>query len=271
MPGEKKKRPIVHYLAIYGCVSTGMIYACIGVLAIRSFLGIGDGGADEASLLAVLNNSTIGTVAVWIILLGTVSYIVWRIYESIRDPYHYGSKAKGIGLRAAIALSTIADALIVYSAVTALFHTSTANENGEPEVLRWTVEDILQAGGGKAGIIAAGVIISITAIVQLVYGISSGYRERLDIDHLPRWLRNVVHCLAWAGYGARGIILGITGFFFIKAGITENAYHVVNTDKAFEFIAEQAGAICFYLAAAGTIAYGLFMFVFGVYYDTDRD
>jgi hypothetical protein len=270
MTGQKSKRLFVHYLAIYGCISTALIYLGIGIVAILSFLKIVDGGADEGSLLAVLNNHIVGYILVCIILLGTASYIVWRIYEALTDPYGYGKDKRGTALRTGITLSTIADALIAYSAITALFGTSTANEDGRPTALRESVTALMEQSGGWL-IICIGVIVSATALAQLIYGLAKGYRERLGIGHLKRWIRNSIYALGWAGYSARAIILGIIGFFFIKAGISGNARHVVNTDKAFDFIGDNVGHAAFILVAAGTICYALFMFMFGIYYDTEKD
>jgi hypothetical protein len=267
----RTKRSFAYYLALYGCISTGIIYIALGVVAMLSFLKVRKGGADEGSLLAILNNSTAGYVLVCIILLGTLCYILWRIYEAIRDPYEYGKSAKGIATRAGIALSTVADGFILYSAYTALLGTSTSNEDGRPVELQRQVGDAMSGGVGGGLIICIGIIISATAIVQLVYGITKGYRERLDIGHMKRWKRNLIHSLGITGYFARSIILGIIGFFFIKAGITKDAQQVVNTDKAFDFIGDHIGHVFFILAAAGTICYGIFMCLFGVYYDTDKD
>jgi hypothetical protein len=49
-----------------------------------------------------------------------VSYIIWRIYEAITDPYEYGKQVIGIVKRTGIALSTIADALIAFTAIQVL-------------------------------------------------------------------------------------------------------------------------------------------------------
>ncbi len=89
MTNEKngKKRHFVHYLAMYGGISTGIVYTAIGIIAILSFLKLKEGGADESSLLAYLDNFMAGKVLIWVILLGMVSYIIWRIYETIYDPY----------------------------------------------------------------------------------------------------------------------------------------------------------------------------------------
>ncbi|RYY65774.1 MAG: DUF1206 domain-containing protein, partial [Chitinophagaceae bacterium] len=63
------------------------------------------------------------------------------------------------------------------------------------------------------------------------------------------------------------IILGLVGFFYLKAAITRNSSHVVNTDKAFDFIGDHIGGVAFLLVAAGTVCYGLYMFVLGLHYD----
>lgn len=75
MQRSKKKKIFIHYLPVYGCLATGVIYISIGVIAILSFLKIREGGADESSMLAVLNDFIVGKILVWIILLGTISYI----------------------------------------------------------------------------------------------------------------------------------------------------------------------------------------------------
>src|SRR5688572_16592996 len=178
----KRKRTIIHYLPIYGCIATGIIYATIGVIAILSFLKIRHGGADESSILAILEKYVIGKIFTWIILLGTVCYIVWRFYETIKDPYGYGREMKGITKRIGIALSTIADILIVYAAVRVLLGTSHIQADGQPEEERRMVSDLLQQSYGGWLVICIGSVYLITAIIQLWYGVTRGYRERLNIE-----------------------------------------------------------------------------------------
>lgn len=270
MQESKEKRFFIHYLPIYGCISTGLIYGAIGIIAILSFLRIKHGGADEGSLLVYLNDYLVGKIFVWIILLGTLSYIIWRIYEAYKDPYNYGSHWKGLARRSGIGLSSIADVLIAYSAIMVLLGNSSSTEDGRPEEEREMVGSMLQEGWGESLIITLGIIIIGTAIVQLNYGVTRGYKERLDIGHFTETTKKLVHLLAWIGYAARGIIIGIIGFFYLKAGIVENPQIVVNTDKAFNFIGENIGGVFFIIVAIGTICYGIFMFFLGVTYDIDN-
>ncbi|HUP14401.1 MAG TPA: DUF1206 domain-containing protein, partial [Niastella sp.] len=260
----------IHYLPDYGCMATGIMYAAIGVIALLSFLKLRYGGADEASMMAILANYAVGKIVICLILLGTLCYIVWRLYETVTDPYEYGSNLKGGIKRAGIALSTIADILIVYAAVRVLLGVSHFQSNGQPEEERAMVTKMLK-GQGQWPVIGIGLVYMFTAIIQLWYGISKGYKERVNIERFSATLRKMVYILAWAGYAARGIVLGIIGFFFLKAGINENAGYVVNTDKAFDFIGDHVGHVSFILVAIATICYGIFMFVQGIAYDTDKD
>lgn len=271
MKESREKKFFVHYLPIYGSISTGLIYVAIGIIAILSFLQIKDGGADEGSLLAFMYDYLAGKIFVWIILLGTLSYIAWRIWEAIKDPYNYGSSWKGIGRRAGIGLSSIADIFIAYSAVMVILGISNIQKDGVPEEEREFVGSMLQEGWGDWMIITLGVVITSTALVQFYYGITRGYKERLSIGHFSKEIKKLIHFLAWIGYLARGIIIGIIGFFFIKAGITEDAQLIVNTDKAFDFIGDHIGHLFFILVAIGTICYGFFMFFLGATYDADNN
>jgi hypothetical protein len=266
-----RRRGFVHYLPVYGCIATGIVYGAIGVIAMLSFLKIVNGGADENSLLAKLHNTTVGTIFIWVILLGTLSYIIWRIYEVIQDPYGYGKGGKGIVKRTGIALSAIADMLIAYAALQVILGGANFEIDGQPDRERELVHTMLQWHSGPWLTVTIGCIMCITAIVQFLYGVTQGYKERADIDQLSPFVQRGIHWLAWIGYSARGFILGITGFFLVKAGALNDAHHVVNTDKAFDFIGDHVGHLYFILTAIGTICYGLFMLLLGITYDHDKD
>lgn len=270
MKHTQKKRTIIHYLPVYGCIATGIMYTGIGVIALLSFFKLRQGGADESSLLAILDDSVVGKIFIWIILLGTVCYVIWRFYETITDPYGYGKGMKGMARRVGISLSTVADILIVLAAIRVLLGTSHIQPDGQPEEEREMVRNMLQ-NDGRWLVVSIGLTYLATGVIQLLYGITRGYRERVDIEQFSSLFRHTVHFLAWAGYFARGIILGIIGIFFVKAGLLNEARYIVNTDKAFDFIGDQVGHVWFILVALGTICYGCFMFAQGIAYDTDRD
>ena len=268
---KKAKKKYIKYLPILGCISTGLIYTAIGIIAMLSLLRLKEGGASKNSLLAYVQDLPGGGVIIWAILVGMLCYIVWRIYESFRDPYHYGKSWKGLARRTGIGLSSLADALIAYSALVVLLGSANYSEHGTPEQKREMTANMLDYGWGKWLVVGLGVLIAVTAAVQLFYGITRGYRERLDIVKFSGKKKATIFFLGFTGYVARGVVLGIIGFFFIKSGILRDPGYVVNTDKAFNFIGDHIGKIPFAIVAFGIICYGLFMFALGITYDLDND
>jgi hypothetical protein len=268
---SKPNRIFVQYLPIYGCISTGLSYTGVGTIAMLSFFKVRDGGADESSMLAILNNVLIGKLLLWIIMIGTICYIVWRMFEAVTDPYGYGRDLGGLGKRFGIALSTVADVLIVYAAVKVLLGIGNIQQSGEPYEERKFVSQLFDESWGASAVTAMGVVVLVAAIVQFAYGVTRGYKERLDIDNYSKAGKTVIHFLAWVGYCSRGIIVGITGFFLLKAAFTGQPEHVVNTDKAFDFIGDEVGSLYFILVALGTVCYGIFMILLGIAYDQDKD
>ncbi|MDB5208750.1 MAG: hypothetical protein JWR72_3825 [Flavisolibacter sp.] len=263
----KRTTPFIEQMARAGCIATGIVYATIGIIALLSLLQLKHGGADESSILKFFEGVPGGKIVIGIILLGMVAYILWRFYEAIEDPYQYGRKFKGMAARIITAFSAVSDAMIAWPAIEVLTGASTAMKDGEPVAQRQMYGELLQTAGGKWVVMLIGIITSITAIVQFVYVFKEAYEERIDMKQMKPVKKNIIHTTGYAGHFARGIILGIMGFFTLKAAFTLNAHYVVNTDKAFDFIGDEISHLLFAAVAFGTICYGLFMFAMGYYYD----
>jgi hypothetical protein len=268
---SRKKYILLKALTLSGCFSTGIIYVSIGVIAILSFLKLKEGGADESSFMVLLDGFLVGRILNWFIILGAICFIAWRFYEAIRDPYKVGNDAKGLLLRTGAVFSSGADAFIALSAFQALFNQQKASETGLPTQQQNLVAGLLETGWGHTLVTGIGVIVLLTALVLVFYGFSSRFTETINAERFAKGWKLAIHSIAYAGYLSRGIILGITGFFLIKAASKNNSRYVVNTDKAFDFVGDQVGHPYFVLLAAGTICYGLYMFVLGIYYDIDAD
>jgi hypothetical protein len=265
-----RRKQIFHYFPVYGSITTGLIYVSVGVIALLSFFKVRHGGADESSMLAIINDFVIGKMFIVIILLGTLCFVIWRFYEAITDPYEYGRSISGIAKRIGICVSTIVDIMIAVTAMRVLLGANHIMLNGEPKEEQEMVGAMLEDSWGATTVILLGSVIIIVAAAQLWYGVTKGYKERIDLDHFSKPVQTITHGLAWIGYIARAVILGIIGFFLIKSGATSDAKVVVNTDKAFDFIGDHVGHFYFIAVAMGTICYGAFMFVLGIAYNIDK-
>jgi hypothetical protein len=148
-----------------------------------------------------------------------------------------------------------------------MFNKDKAPVSGEPVPQRQLVAGLLESSFGHIVVIVAGGIILITALVLVFYGLSSRFTESIKVNDFSKTEQRVMHGIAYAGYFSRGVILGIIGFFFIKAAIENDSNYIRNTDKAFDFIGDNIGHFWFILIALGTICYGVYMFMLGLHYN----
>ena len=68
-----------------------------------------------------------------------------------------------------------------------------------------------------------------------------------------------------AGYIARGVVLGIIGYFLIKAALQSDAGEAQGTEGALNFLSTSGGPYLMAIVALGLACYGLFMFVMARY------
>jgi hypothetical protein len=254
-------------LAILGCVSIGTVYIIVGVLALLALAGVLTDAADEERMVRVVMDLPAGAVVIWTIVAGIAGYIVWRTIEAVADPYDFGSDWKGMTRRTAIALSAFGYGVIAWSAARiALSDEQGSTESGE-EAQQLLVGRVLDWPGGEWWIGGAGVALLITAGVQVVLMVRRSYAQEIVLDERSAPARALIHGLAWYGYAARCAILGVLGYFFLKSARTGDPSEVGDTDTAFDFIGGgTVGDTLFFVVAAGTIAYGLFMYACARYY-----
>jgi hypothetical protein len=264
----EKHKHLVYFLARFGSASIGAVYVLVGVIALLSLLGVADGGADEEQIMELVKDVPAGEVMIWGVIAGMFGYIIWRIFESITDPYEFGSHMKGVMTRTGIALSGFGYAIIAFSAIQVLL----GNGEGE-EGQQSMVAQVLDLPLGPWIVGAAGAIAGAAGLVQVKFVYEGSYNKRLDVDHFSSKQMVAIHIMAWAGYIARGVILGMIGFLIIKAAIQHDPEEVGDTDSAFDAIGDLGaiGHVIFALVALGTITYGLFMFIFARHYKFKKE
>ena len=239
-----------------------------GAIAILSLLRIGEAAADEDRIILWLLDFQVGEIVIYIIATGLFAWVIWRFFEAITDPYEFGADKSGILQRTGVALSSLGYGLMAYSAIE-IMNGNGGNPEAEQQLL---IARIFEWPAGRWLIVIAGLITIGAGIVQVKYVYAGAYKKRLDINRLSSSTRKFIHILAWSGFIARGIILSVLGYFFIKAGVKENPFEVGDTDTAFYFIGGGIiGDFSFFLVALGTIAYGILMVIMGFFYQFEKE
>lgn len=254
-------------LAILGCVSIGLVYALVGVMALLALSGVLTDSADEARMVHIVMDLPGGVVVVWGVVLGLFGYIVWRTIEAIADPHEFGSDVKGLLYRGGSVLSALGYGVLAWSAARIAMGGGPNDGEASEASQQRMVGQVLEWPGGEWLIATAGVTVLAAAVVQLVLVARRSYARDVALDERSPRVRGLIHGLAMYGYAARAAILGVFGYFFITSARTHDPSAVGDTDTAFDFIGGGiVGDSAFFVVAIGTVAYGVFMFACARYY-----
>jgi hypothetical protein len=262
---QAKIAPTFRVLARVGCFAIGTVYVLIGVWAMLALLCLADPAADEQRILDRLRELPFGSAFIAVIALGTVGYMLWLLFEATFDPYDFGRTAKGVAERVGIGLSTLAYGVIVAAAVRTLLG---AGGHGEEKQQRM-VATVLDWPGGQWLVGGAAVLLASAAVYQLKYVYDRDHLRRLELGRSATIARMAVNALGWAGYGARCAILLVLSWFLLRSAWSLDPRAMGDTDSAFDFLGLGGGPLgdgVFSIVALGTIAYGIFLYVNGVFF-----
>lgn len=266
----KRYKSYAETMAKTGCYSIAIVYLMVGFMAFMGYFGMSQNGADEEQIMDIILDLPLGEVLISLIILGMLGYILWRVYESITDPYEFGSSAKGIIKRTGIALSASGYLIIAYAATKILFEGGGGNGEEEQQIL---VGRVLAFPGGAWLVGIAGAITGFAGLIQLKYVYDGDYHKRINFHKMSSWMKKTTHFLAWYGYIARGVMLAVIGYFLISAGFQSDPEELVDTDSAFDFLGDLGtfGGTVFLAVALGTVFYGIFMVIHGLYYSFKKE
>ncbi|RPD49610.1 DUF1206 domain-containing protein [Hymenobacter sediminis] len=248
----------IRALARFGFAAKGIVYLLMGLLALLAASGQKGGQtADKKEAVQTLQDLPGGQVLLGLVAFGLVGYIVWRFTQALLDTEDKGSGAKGIGRRLGYAGSGLLYASLAwFAAQLAMNGTASSGSNGQQtftaKVLSWP--------GGEWIIMALGLAIIGGGIYQIYRAYSGKFHKHVNASGLPANQQRVVYRTGQVGYTARGIVMGIIGYFFVQAGQQSRAEAVGTTDEAFDLLASM-GPVVLAVVALGLMAYGLYMLV----------
>lgn len=266
MAVQEKLSPVARFLARFGCFSIGAVYVLIGLWALLALLSLADPAADEERILQRMADFPLGQACIAAIALGTAGYILWLVFEAVFDPYGFGHSLKGVAERVGIGLSALTYGIIVSAGVKVLLGRGGRGEEQQQAL----VAGVMDWPGGRWLIAAAGLVVAGAGLYQIKYVHDRDHLRRLEREKLGPFLRATVYVLGWAGYLARCAILLVLGGFLLRAAWTADAGAVRDTDSAFDFLGlggSTLGDSLFTLVALGTIGYGIFMGINGVFFE----
>lgn len=247
-------------LARLGYASRGAVYLLVGGLAVlAAFAGRGQVG-DERDALSRLAEQPWGKALLAAICLGLFGYALWRFIQAYYDVDHHGREAKGWAVRIGLVVSGVANILLGVWVFTALL--SGNGDSGGDGKHAWTAR-ALEWPGGPWIVGAVGAIVIGVGVLLVVKGYLAKFEKYLTFDyHRWPWARP----LCRFGLIARGVVIGIIGWFFVQAAIDHEPGRAGGIAEVFQELQRQPwGAVLFVVVALGLMAFGVYSLVEAAY------
>lgn len=234
-----------------GYFSRAILYSVLGLIALTSMGTIGEG---TDGIFRAIEDFPLGTVILWLMVVGLVGYAVFRFCSTFFDIEHEGSDKTGWAKRIGHAGSAIGHLALAFSAYR--FATAGGTDgNGAQEAAAGILSMTL--GGFVLGVL--GLVFMVAAAFQAKKGITGEFMHRIS-GRAP----DATRILGAIGYVARAVVFVIIGWSLVKAGFLSGGTGQIKTLG--EAVAALSGTgIWFTLLAAGMLTFGLFSLILARY------
>ena len=226
-----------------------MIYAVIGILAIK--LALGDGGktTDQNGALQTIAKQPFGKALLIIVTIGLAGYATWRLLRAAIG--HGPESSDDTKDRLDGAWSGISYALLCVAAVSILI--GSGGSSGSPDQ---TTGGVLGWPGGQVLVVIAGLVAIGAGLEQGYKGIRRKFLEDSKTEEMSESVERAFTALGGFGHLARMVVFTLVGYFFIRAALDYNPHKAVSLDGALTAL----GNASYGPLLLGVVAAGLFGF-----------
>lgn len=240
-----------------GLTARGVIYALVGVLALRIAFGGSGQQADRGGALQEIASKPFGAVLLWALGVGVVGMALWRLSEAV-----FGAAGEDGGKpakRLMAAARCVFYGFVAYSVLS--FAAGSRGSGAGDKKSRDVTAKALGIPGGQwivgavgVGLVAAGVWIAVRAIMRK-------YHKHLKLGEMSKRVRQVVDVTGVGGGTARGAVFAAAGVFAVRAAIDYEPDKAKGMDDTLRsFAGTPMGPWLLALVAVGLILFGVFSF-----------
>jgi len=237
-----------------GFVARALVYAIIGILALKLAFGHGGKLTNQQGALHTVAHQPFGKLLLTLVAIGLGGYSLWRL---VRAAIGHGREGSDTGFDRLAGLASG----IAYGAICAL-----------------AIEILLGAGGGSgagsakkatAGVfgwpagtwivgIVGGVLIGV-ALYEGYRGITKKFLDDSKVEEMGPRMKEWIGRLGLIGHLARMVVFGLIGIFLIKAAVDYNSHAAVGLDGALAKVVHRSyGPLLLGVVAVGLIAFALY-------------
>jgi len=215
---EASASPLMETLMRLGYVVRGLVYGAIGVLAFQVVINKGGTLTDTQGAIAALGKTSLGSILLYVILLGLIGYALWGVIRAAFNSLHKGSDLKGIAECIGFGVSGISYALLAvatYGLITGA--ASAARSGAQAAQTQQATASILSNSWGPAVVGIAAVIVTGVGLLQIVQGLRPQFKQQFKPYALSSTQRLWIERLGRFGTAARGVVFALVGFLLFLA------------------------------------------------------
>ena len=261
-----RRHPSLITLGRIGWVAKGVVYALTGVLALKvgfdQFGGAQDGEeANQSGAISKIAQQQFGPALLWLLAIGLLVYVAWRVV-TILLPAENSAKAWvtriGYGVSAAVyvalALSAISLARNPGGAGSTEGREDAKVEQFTADVLGWT--------GGRYLVGAIGLVVLGIGAAFAWKGLSGDFAKQVENRRVGPFSWSLIHKLGVIGWVGRGAMMGLIGWFVLRAAIEFDASEAHGLDESLRRVADSTvGQIVVLVVGVGLLVYGAFCLI----------
>jgi hypothetical protein len=248
-----------------GLAARGFVYAMVGFLALKTAFGLGGKPTDKQGAVREIERLPFGRVVLWVVGIGLLGYILWRLAQAVLDLDHRGRDAKGLWKRAAamgsgLAYAGLSTAALALAAQQPKWRVGSGT-GGDASARDWTAWLMAQPFGrwlvGAAAAVVGGI-----AVYQFFQAITAKFTKHLRGGGLTKAQEEWSRRAGRMGHAARGVAFGLIAWFLFKAALESNASEAGGLAAAFRKLAEQPYGMWLLAAVGfGFVMFGAYSFV----------
>lgn len=247
----------VEVLGRVGLVGYGLVHVLIGIIAGHVAL-TGGGQPDQQGALSKLAGSTVGFVAIAVVVVGLLAFAVWQGLAAATG-FRWTSGGTRFRKRVGAGAKTVAVLAVAVVGIRLLL-TGSAGASSSAGSERVTA-GLLTLPAGRILVGVLGLVVLGVAVAMAYTGIARTFSDDLDDTRLPARTRRPVEVLGVVGHLARALAFAIVGVLFGVAALRVDPRTAGGLDQALTTLAGQPfGPVLLLAVGAGFAAFGLYTF-----------
>jgi Domain of Unknown Function (DUF1206) len=240
-----------------GLVAKGVLYAVVGILALKVALGGREESPDRHGALRTIAQQPLGKALLVALAVGLAAYALWRLAQAVLDRENEGEGAKGLAKRVGFLGRAVWYAALCGLTIAKL---AGAGDSGGNE--KQTTGGVLAMPLGRYIVLGVGLAFLGAAAFNGYRAITCKFNKKLKKGEMNDAEEAGATGVGILGHLARGIVFGLIGAFLVKAAWEFDAKEAVGLDGALLELSQQPyGGLLLGTVAVGLMAYAVYCLV----------